>query len=243
RRNGPELNRKGSCGPDPTAHTLGMQRYLRADRSMYRRDQKGHSQFVAVMKSEHSSVYHTGMPTVHPFIRSKLPFQLLGPFSWLRDFSSPEFFEKPACSQILDKRVVKDLGGFSPDIDAFLARRLDRFCNQLRWHDHTPIDESHCVRVIGRLKDLRVLYAQGLAHGGHRRLRIFFYKVNRFGEGGDKPLHQQGFFLQGFGICENRAVDEGKSQVVEVINHVEAILPALDIQRRLDERGLDEVLQ
>ena len=28
-----------------------------------------------------------------------------------------------------------------------------------------------------------------------------------------------------------------------MINHVEAILPALDIQRRLDERGLDEVLQ
>src|SRR5260370_32409998 len=58
----------------------------------------------------------TAMPTAHPFMQSKLFFPLLGRFSCLRTFSSPEFFEKPAFFQLLDKRVIKDLGRSSPDI-------------------------------------------------------------------------------------------------------------------------------
>src|SRR4029434_5962988 len=66
---------------------------------------------------------------------------------------------------------------------------------------------------------------------------------NRFGEAGHEPLHEQRLVLPRSGICEKRAIDEGKSKVVEMINHIEAILSALDIQGRLDKRRLDDVLQ
>jgi hypothetical protein len=66
----------------------------------------------------------------------------------------------------------------------------------------------------------------------------FFSTSKPFRRGRPRTLHEHGLFLQRSGICENRAIDEGKAKIVEVINHIEAILSALDIQRRLDERGL-----